>query len=316
MMLTASEKQYTIILRIRIIILGIGVESKKNVCRGERKMNKRWIFPLLVIAIVSLVIAGCGNGKATGTTDKENKTLRISFNPGPYNDQFKNGVAPYLEKEGYTIEYKEFTDGIQPNVAVARGELDANVHQHQLYLDSINEREKIDLTGAIQVPTPPMGLYSKKYKSLDEVSEGAQINLPNEPVNLLRALTLLEEIGWIKIKEDIDPLQISLNDIESNPHNLKFLETDPAQGPRALEDVDFAAIQGNFAVANNIKLTTALQLENLTDPFTVIVGVDKKNLDKQFIKDMIKGYHSQEFKDYITSNPDYDGYRLPDYFNE
>ncbi|MBS4207018.1 MetQ/NlpA family ABC transporter substrate-binding protein [Bacillus sp. FJAT-50079] len=279
-------------------------------------MKKKWMFPILVIAILSIVMVGCGNSASSGKTDEEKKTIRISFNPGPYNDQFKNGVAPYLEKEGYTIEYKDFTDGIQPNVAVAKGDLDANVHQHTLYLDSINEREKIEVAGAIQVPTPPMGLYSKKHSSLDEVSDGAQVNLPNEPVNLLRALKVLEEVGWIQIKENIDPLQASIHDIEANPHNLKFLETDPAQGPRALEDVDFALIQGNFAVANNIKLTSALQLETLTDPFMVIVGVDKQNLDQPFVKDIIKGYHSQEFKDYITSNPDYDGYQLPEYFNE
>ncbi|WP_077617016.1 MetQ/NlpA family ABC transporter substrate-binding protein [Bacillus sinesaloumensis] len=142
------------------------------------------------------------------------------------------------------------------------------------------------------------------------------MNVPNEPPNLLRALTILHEIGWITINDDIDPLQASLNDIKSNPHNLDFVMTDPAQGPRALEDVDFAAIQGNFAVANNIKLTTALAHENMTDPNVVIVAVDKKNLDKPFVKDLVEAYHSEEFKEYILSNPDYEGYHLPKYFNE
>ncbi len=280
----------------------------------------RWVSPLLVIMAVVLLISGCGdNSKAASSgngSEQEAKTLHISFNPGPYSDQFKNGVAPYLEKKGYKITYKEFTDGIQPNVAVAQGEIDANVFQHSLYLESINKREGINLIGAVQVPTPPMGLYSKKHKSLDEISDGAQVNLPNEPVNMLRALTILKEVGWITLKDNIDPLQTSLNDVTSNPHNIKFVPTEPAQGPQALQDVDFAAIQGNFAIANNIKLTTALKLENMTDPFTNIVAVDGKNKDKQFVKDIIEGYHSKEFKDYIKSNPDYEGYRLPAYFNE
>ncbi|KWX73300.1 methionine-binding protein [Paenibacillus riograndensis] len=282
-------------------------------------MKKKWIHSTLLVVAVALFTAGCGNdkeasGAGSNSSAQEKKTLKISFNPGPYSDQFKNGVAPYLEKKGYTITYKEFTDGIQPNVAVANGEIDANVFQHSLYLQSINEREKIDLVGVVQVPTPPMGLYSKKHTSLDEVKDGDQVNLPNEPVNMLRALNVLKDVGWITLKDNIDPLQTSLADITSNPHNLKFIATEPAQGPRALEDVDYAAIQGNFAVSNNIKLTTALQLEKMTDPFTNIVAVDSKNKDAQFVKDIIEGYHSDEFQKYIKSNPDYEGYKLPAYF--
>ncbi|MNN79370.1 D-methionine-binding lipoprotein MetQ precursor [compost metagenome] len=133
---------------------------------------------------------------------------------------------------------------------------------------------------------------------------------------MLRALNVLKDVGWITLKDNIDPLQTSLADITSNPHNLKFIATEPAQGPRALEDVDYAAIQGNFAVSNNIKLTTALQLEKMTDPFTNIVAVDSKNKDAQFVKDIIEGYHSDEFQKYIKSNPDYEGYKLPAYFKK
>ncbi len=282
-------------------------------------MNKKWIHSALLVVAVALFTAGCGNSKdasdsGSNSSAQAKKTLHISFNPGPYSDEFKNGVAPFLEAKGYEITYKEFTDGIQPNVAVANGELDANVFQHSLYLESINVREKIDLIGAVQVPTPPMGLYSNKHTSLDEVSDGAQVSLPNEPVNMLRALNIFKEVGWITLKDDLDPLKVALSDITSNPHNLKFIATDPAQGPRTLEDVDFAAIQGNFAVSNDIKLTSALQLEKMTDPFINIVAVDSKNKDAQFVKDIIEGYHSDEFQKYIKSNPDYEGYKLPSYF--
>ncbi|WP_035155404.1 MetQ/NlpA family ABC transporter substrate-binding protein [Cohnella thermotolerans] len=271
----------------------------------------KWTYSVLTLVAAALIVAGCGGSKdAAG----DGKTLRISFNPGPYSDQFKKGVAPYLEKKGYTIKYTEFTDGIQPDVAVSKGEIDANVFQHSLYLQSINERENIDLVGVVQVPTPPMGLYSKKHTSLEDVPDGATVNLPNQPVNELRALNILKAVGWIELKDNIDPLKASLKDIVSNPHHLKFLETDPAQAPRALEDVDFALIQGNYAVANNIKITSALQLEDMTDPFINVVAVDRKNKDKPFVQDLIDGYHSQEFQDYIRSNPDYEGYKLPSYF--
>lgn len=280
-------------------------------------MKNRWTIAILALAALTLVLAGCGGGNdSASSAGEEKKVIRISFNPGPYSDQFKNGVAPYLEKKGYTIEYTEFTDGIQPNVAVANGEIDANVFQHSLYLQSINERENIDLIGAVQVPTPPMGLYSTKHESLDDIPKGAKVNLPNEPVNMLRALNILKDVGWITLKDDIDPLQTSLNDIASNPHEIDFFATEPAQGPRVLPDVDFAAIQGNFAVSNGIKLTSALQLENMTDPFTNIVAVDSKNKDAQFVKDIVEGYHSKEFQEYITSNEIYDGYKLPSYFEQ
>ncbi len=277
-------------------------------------MNKKWLIPVLALISASLIATGCGKSDNGAPAGDDKKTIRISFNPGPYSDQFKNGVAPYLEKKGYKLEYTEFTDGIQPNVAVSKGEIDANVFQHSLYLESINKREKIDLVGVVQVPTPPMGLYSKKHKSLDDIPKGAKVNLPNEPVNMLRALKLLQDVGWITLKDDIDPLQTSLNDVTSNPHEIDFYATEPAQGPRALPDVDFAAIQGNFAVSNNIPLTSALQLENMTDPFTNVVAVDSKNKDAKFVKDIIEGYHSEEFQNYIKSNDAYKGYKLPSYF--
>lgn len=289
-------------------------------------LRKHAITSLIVALSVALLASSCANPAATpsasasagsaNTSSVEKMQLTISFNPGPYEDEFKGGVAPYLQAKGYQITYKEFTDGIQPDVALAQGQIDANVFQHTIYLNSINKKENINLVGIVLVPTPPMGLYSKKHKSLSEISDGAQVVLPNDPTNMLRALTILKNIGWITIKDNIDPLQAALSDVTSNPHHIKFMPTGSAQGPQALNDADFVAIQGNYAISSNIKLTTALKLEDMKDPYTNTVAVNSKNKDSQFAKDIVDGYHSEAFQKFIQSNAQYEGYRLPDYFSK
>lgn len=134
--------------------------------------------------------------------------------------------------------------------------------QHPIYLQAINDRLRIDNTGIVQVPTPPMGLYSNQHQKEDKPKDGAWISVPNQPSNEYRAALLLQSIGWIKLKERIDPATFSQKDIAENPYHLVIKEMDNAQQVRALPDVDFGAIQGNFAVSNGIKLTSALQLEN------------------------------------------------------
>ena len=151
---------------------------------------------------------------------EEKKVIKLGFNPGPYKEQFEKGVAPYLIKKGYSVEYKDFNDGIQVNNAVSTGEIDGNIMQHPIYLQAINDRLRIDNTGIVQVPTPPMGLYSNKHKKEDKPKDGAWISVPNQPSNEYRAALLLQSIGWIKLKEKIDPAIFSQRDIAENPYHL------------------------------------------------------------------------------------------------
>lgn len=278
-------------------------------------MKKYVLLGLSILLTFSLLLSACGKNNAQSTSGtNEKKELRIGFNAGPYIDEFKLGIVPYLEKKGYKITYKNFTDGVQPNVAVSKGEIDANIFQHSVYLKSINDKEKIDLVGVVQVPTPPMGIYSNKHKSLNDVKDGTTVAVPNDPVNMARALGILKDIGWIQIKEGVEPISVTLNSITSNLKNIKVVPMDSAQGPRALEDVDYVAIQGNFAVSSGKKLTEALQLENMTSPFINVVAVDKSNRDKQYVKDIIDAYHSKEFQQAIKTHEQFNGYKLPDYF--
>ncbi|HDK7027545.1 TPA: methionine-binding protein, partial [Klebsiella pneumoniae subsp. pneumoniae] len=237
----------------------------------------------------------------------------VGFNPGPYKEQFEKGVAPYLLSKGYKIEYKDFSDGIQVNDAVARGDIEANIMQHPVYLKAINERLGIDNVGIVQVPTPPMGLYGGKLTTLGTPAAGTVVSVPNQPSNEYRAVLVLESLGWVKIKPDSDPATFSQRNIVDNPYKIVLKEMDNAQQVRALPDVDYGLIQGNFAVSSGMSLTSALKLEAATSHFINVVTVAGKNQKAQFAKDIIDGYHSAEFKKYILSHPQYDGYLLPDY---
>jgi len=240
--------------------------------------------------------------------------LKVGFMPGPYRDAFAKGIAPQLEKKGYTIQYVEFSQGVQPNDAVERGQIDANIFQHTIYLEANNRSQKFDLVPIVHVPTPPMGLYSKRHKSLADVPEGATVTVPQDPVNTARALRILAAAGWVTIKPGVDPVALSERDLSANPKKLKIIPVDAAQAPRSLDDADLAAIQGNFAVASGLRLTDALKLEDMTLPYVNIVAVKRSNKDAKFAQDIVAAYRAPEFQKFFESNPIWKGYRLPDYF--
>ena len=270
-------------------------------------MKKNLISAAVLTVLTSM--AGINIAQAA-----EGKLIRVGFNPGPYKEQFEKGVAPWLIKQGYKIEYKDFSDGIQVNDAVARGSIDANIMQHPVYLKSVNERLGIDNTGIVQVPTPPMGLYGGKLKTLaTPPAPGTTVSVPNQASNEYRAALVLQSLGWIKLSADSDPATFSQRNISENPYKIVLKEIDNAQQVRSLPDVDYGLIQGNFAVSSGIKLNSALRLEDASSNFINVVTVAGKNKQAAFARDIIAGYHSAEFKSYIQSSPQYQGYLLPDY---
>jgi D-methionine transport system substrate-binding protein len=283
-------------------------------------MKQRNFFTIGLLLFIMIFTGACGNSTTSSTIEtskktQEKKEIIIGFNPGPYEEIFKLGIQPILKEKGYTIIYKNFTDGVANNTALAQGDIDANIFQHSIYLESINQQENFTLKPAVKVPTPPMGLYSNKYKELSEVKDGVEVAMPSDPVNMARGLKILNDLGWITLKSGVDPIKISDKDIVDNPKNVKITPMDSAMGPRALEDVDLVAIQGNFAISGGLKLTDALILEKMTGPHTNIVAVKKEDLDKQFVKDIVDAYHSDSFQKAVKSEEKYDGYTLPNYFN-
>lgn len=266
-------------------------------------------------AVIALIASGCSSTAPSsdgGDTAKDKKSITIGFNPGPYLEMFTEGIEPILEEEGYTVTTKDFTDGVIVNVALSDGEIDANIMQHPVYLEAINAQEGLSNAPLVQVPGPPMALFGGKKSSLDEVGTGSTVAVPNQPANQYRALKVLESEGLVMLADDIDPATTSLADVVENPHELKFVEMENAQQVAALSDVDYSVIQGNFVVSGGLKLTDALALEDLTDEFSVVVAVDKANLDADWAKALKAAYESDEFAEYIASHSQYDGYHLPD----
>lgn len=240
--------------------------------------------------------------------------LKLGFMPGPYRDAFQRGIAPQLEKQGWRIQYVEFSQGVQPNDAVERGQIDANIFQHSIYLEASNQRQGFDLAPIVHVPTPPMGLYSKRHKRLTDVPDGATVTIPQDPVNAARALRILEAAGWVTVKPGVDPIGLSERDLSSNPKKLRVIPVDAAQAPRSLDDADLAAVQGNFAIASGLKLTEALKLEAMSLPYVNVVTVKRSRRNAKFAQDLVAAYKSPEFQRLFEAEPAWKGYRLPDYF--
>lgn len=277
---------------------------------------------MTVAAAMALALgtAACSAGASTesgagASAQSDLKTITIGFNSGPYEDEVTHGIQPILEKEGYTIKHQSFTDGIQVNAALDSGAIQANIMQHPVYMDYVNKQRGFHNVALVQVPGAPMGLFAGTSDSLTP-ADGASVALPNEPSNLYRALLLLQKIGWITVSDTIDSGTASLNDVAANPHKLDFRLLDTSQAVRALQDLDYATVQGNFAVSSGLKLTSALALEDLQDKFKVVVAIKSGNENTQWATDLKAAYESTAFQDYITSTATYDGYALPSYFTE
>jgi D-methionine transport system substrate-binding protein len=226
---------------------------------------------------------------------KDPKELVIGTSAGPYADQIKLGIKPILEKQGYKVKLVEFNDYIQPNFALAEGSLDANVFQHIIYLTKFATEHKLALTELVKIPTAPIAIYSKKHTSLDDAREGTTVALPNDPTNQARALVLLDQLGWIKLRDQFDPVRASEKDIAANVRKIKLIPLEAAQLPRSLQDTDYSFVNGNYALASGLKLKDALKTEKISSNYINLVAVRAADKDKQFAKDIAAAYQSREF---------------------
>jgi D-methionine transport system substrate-binding protein len=244
-------------------------------------------------AILMYALTGCG---AAGESNDKKITLGATV---PYSDMLEKGVKPFLEEKGYTVEIKEFNDYVQPNLSLKSGSLDANLFQHKVYMDAFAKENNMKLSSVITVPTAPIGIYSNKYKTLEEIKPGSTISLANDPTNLARGLTVLRDNGLIEIDRSANPLKISEKDVTKNPKNLKFQPVEAAQTPRTLESVDLAAVNGNFAISSGLNLKDALVKDKLPDSIINRVVVLEENKDSKLSKDLKAAVESAEFKKVI-----------------
>lgn len=228
------------------------------------------------------------------------KTIIFGVAPGPYGDLIKQAIAPGLEKKGYKVVLKEFSDWVQPNLALNNGATDANLFQHGIYLEKFSADKGLKLSPLIRVPTAGLGFYSNKVKSLDELKKGDVVTLPNDPTNLARTLRFLAKLDLLTFKKDIDPTKASEKDIDQNPRGLAFKPLEAAQLPRTLDTATAAVISGNFAIAAGLDLNKALKLEVLDESIKNLIAVKTADLDKPFVKDIKSVVESDEFIAVVT----------------
>lgn len=249
---------------------------------------------------------------ATGI-DPNKPEIVFGTSVGDFGDMVKNSVKPQLEKQGYKVKLVEFSDYVRPNQALASGDIDINIFQHKPYLDDFKKTHNLDLVEVFQVPTAPLGIYAGKATSLDQVKDGSSLSAPNDPSNFARALVMLNELGWIKLKDGINPLTASKNDIAENTKNIKIVELEAAQLPRSRSDVDFAVVNGNYATSSGMKLTEAL-FQEPSFAYVNWSAVRTADKDAKWVKDVTNAYNSAAFKKYAHET--FPGYKYPAIWNE
>jgi D-methionine transport system substrate-binding protein len=230
----------------------------------------------------------------------QEKPLKIGVTAGPHAQIFEQ-VKRILDKEGLNIQIVEFSDYIQPNAALAAGDLDANSYQHKPFLDQQIKDRGYKFVNAGYTVNFPIGLYSKKVKSLAELKEGARFGIPNDPTNGGRVLLILQEKGLIKLKPEAG-LKASPLDVVENPRKLKFIELEAAQLPRALDDLDAAAINTNFALSAGLQPgRDAIAQEAPKSPYVNLIAVREQDKDKPWVARIVKAYQSEAIRKYVQN---------------
>lgn len=246
-------------------------------------MKKKYLVVLTLLLVASLSMA---------------ETLKIGATPRPHAEILEL-IKPMAKAKGIEIVIVEFTDYVQPNIALADGELDANFFQHKPYLETFSKDRRIALSSLVAVHIEPMGAYSKKIKDLNELKKGASVGIPNDPTNGGRALLLLQAGGLIELDKKAGILPTTL-DVVKNPLNLKFRELEAAMLPRSLQDLDLAIINTNYALEGGLVPTKdALIMEGSESPYANIIAVRTKDLDKPEFKILAEILTSEEVKEFL-----------------
>ena len=241
----------------------------------------------------------------------ELKEIKVGASPAPH-AEILEAAAPALEKLGYKLNIIEYTDYVQPNLALSTGDLDANYFQHFPYLEQFNQENGTKINSAAAIHYEPFGIYAGKTASLDALADGAKVAVPNDATNEARALLLLEAQGLIKLTEGVG-LNATKTDVVENPKNLEILEIEAAQVQRSLQDVDIAVVNGNYAIEAGLKVSDALAVEASDSEAAVtygnIIAVQEGRENDEAIQALIQALTGDEVKAYIEST--YDGAVVP-----
>ncbi len=233
-------------------------------------------------------LSACDDGKDVQASAVP-KVIKLGVVPGPYREIVQKYLDPIVKEKGHSIELVEFTDWIQPDSALAAGDIDANLFQHQAYLDGIVKNQKLKLSSVVSFPTLGIYVFSDKYSSLSKDIEGSLVGIPNDPVNLARALRVARDLKLITLSQECDDQKASTADIANNPYKLRFVPMEAAQLPRSLDSVGLAFVPGNYAYASKLPLDKAIGAENVLEPIKLVIAVEDKNLTTigDFLKEAV-----------------------------
>ena len=266
-------------------------------------------------AALALGLSACGTDSdpaakgETGAKADTSKALVVAASPTPHADILNYVKKNLADKAGLKLEVKEFTDYVLPNTATENGQVDANFFQHKPYLDDFNKKNKTHIVPVVNVHLEPLGLYSKKIKDVKDIKAGQTVAVPNDTTNEGRALQLLAENGLITLKDGVGT-NAKLSDI-TDKKGLEFKELEAATVPRALDDVDAAVINGNYAIEADLKpAQDSLALEKAEgNPYANFLAVKDGNEDDPRVQKLAKLLNSDEVKKFIEDT--YKGSIIP-----
>jgi D-methionine transport system substrate-binding protein len=279
---------------------------------------KKWLSAILAAAFI-LVLAACGtngdneeNEGGTGSENGENQELTVGASNVPHAEILEEAKSLLAEK-GYELKIETFQDYVIPNQALDSGELDANYFQHIPYLESQMAEHGYKFENAGGIHIEPIGIYSQKVETLDELPDGAQIILSSSVADHGRALSLLEKEGLITLKEGVEKTKATLEDVEENPKNLKFeAKYEAALLPQIYNngEGDAVLINSNYAIDAGLNpLEDSIAIEESDSPYVNVIAVREGDKDKEAIKALVEVLRSQEIQDFILEQ--YEGAVVP-----
>jgi D-methionine transport system substrate-binding protein len=254
--------------------------------------------PLLLAAAGGLFLPAVAHAQAAGEIGTAARPLRVGVTSGVH-AQVLEQVRDVLARENFVVRVTEFADFIQPNVALAAGEIDVNTYQHQPFLDAQKAQRGYDFVPVGKTVLTVMGVFSRKVKTLADLPNGARVAIPNDPTNGGRALLLLAKAGVFKLRDGAD-FKATVADIAENPKRIRIVELEAASIARSLDDVDAAAITGNYAVPAGLNpVKDGLAVEGADSVYTVLVVTRRGDENKPWAQKLARAYADPAVKAFV-----------------
>jgi len=281
-------------------------------------MKKKTILSALVTTGVLLTLTACGSegsdeaSSETGGSAAEETTIKIGASNVPH-AEILEFVEPILEEEGITLDITTYNDYVIPNVALDEGEIDANYFQHIPFFEAAVEENGYDFVNAGSIHIEPIAIFSQRYKSLDEVEDGATVLVSNNQSDWGRILAIFQEAGLVTVKDGVDLTTATFDDIDENPKNLVFeYDNDPALMTTLYQqdEAELIAINSNFAVDQDISpIDDSVALESSSSPYGNIIAVRSEDAEDPAILKLVETLKSKEVQEFILE--EWDGAVVP-----